>query len=101
MLTQSCKYERGSPKPVCPPLPHQNVLEGYHTMEAEALHREKALLGHCASAATRSGSIRELLLQNKLNLIKIENNRSYWDEEGRFVYKISQGHLTVFCIVFV
>ena len=48
MLTQSCKYERGSPKPVCPPLPHQNVLEGHHTMEAEALHREKALLGHCA-----------------------------------------------------
>ena len=77
MLTQSCKYERGSPKPVCPPLPHQNVLEGHHTMEAEALHREKALLGHCASAAARSGSIRELLLQNKFTLVKIENNNSY------------------------
>ena len=43
----------------------------------EALHREKALLGHCASAAARSGSIRELLFQNKFNLIKIENNNSY------------------------
>ena len=35
----------------------------------EALHREKALLGHCASAAARSGSICELLLQNKFTLI--------------------------------
>ena len=43
----------------------------------EALHREKALLGHCASAAARSASIRELLLQNKFTLIKIENNNSY------------------------
>ena len=25
----------------------------------------------------------------------------YWDEELRFMYKNSQGHLTVFCIVFV
>ena len=25
----------------------------------------------------------------------------YWDEELRFMYKNNQGHLTVFCIVFV
>ena len=43
----------------------------------EALHREKALLGHCASAAARSGSIRELFLQNKFTLIKMENNNSF------------------------
>ena len=27
--------------------------------------------------------------------------KKYWDEELRFMYKNSQGHLTVFCIVFV
>ena len=52
-----------------------NVLERHHNMEA--LHREKALLGHYPSAAAPSSRIHELLLQNKFALMKIENNNSY------------------------
>jgi hypothetical protein len=81
---------------VCPPLPHQNVLEGHHTMEA--LHREKALLGHCASAAARNASIRELLLQNKFTLIKIENNNSYCENIKHTLKSLinNYGHLFLF-----
>ena len=62
----------------------------------EALHREKALLGHCASAAARSGSICELLLQNKFTLIKIENNNFYYCENIKHALKSlinNYGHL--------
>ena len=51
----------------------QNVLEFTRTMEA--LHQEKALLGHCASAAAHSSSIRELLFQNKFTLEKFKTTK--------------------------
>ena len=33
--------------------------------------------------------------------VEMSQTISYSDEERRFMYKINQGHLTVFCIVFV
>ena len=49
----------------------------------------------------RVGKCFSLNLNTLKLLIHLSLQMLFSDEEQRFMYKINQGHLTVFCIVFV